>query len=105
MITPWGVAQTVTTLAPGIQSVSTAQHGGIHLDAAHAAQMTAAAVAASFLRDARWWEEDCDWTVPYLHFAEEIGAYLEAQGDAGALAQHVANLDCARGLVAMRAQG
>jgi hypothetical protein len=32
--TPWGAAQTIKTLAPGILLVSTASHGGLMLDSA-----------------------------------------------------------------------
>lgn len=30
--TPWGTAQTIETLAPGILLVTTASHGGLMLD-------------------------------------------------------------------------
>jgi hypothetical protein len=35
--TPWGAADHVETIAPGIRSVSTPSHGGILLDAAQRA--------------------------------------------------------------------
>ncbi|HYH64393.1 MAG TPA: hypothetical protein VD866_06815 [Urbifossiella sp.] len=73
--TPWGVAQHVTEIAPGIVSYSTASHGGIHLSDERVAEMPAA------LQDfvpfggpqpgpGRWYEEDCDWSVVCLAFPQ-----------------------------------
>jgi hypothetical protein len=73
--TPWGQAQHVTEIAPGIVSVSTASHGGIHLSDERIAEMPKA------LQDfvpfggkqnglGRWFEEDCDWSVVALAFPQ-----------------------------------
>ena len=70
--TPWGAAQTVREIVPGIENVTTAGHGGIHLDQAHANKIPAEIVKASWLGKANWWEEDCDWCVPFVIFEEEI---------------------------------
>jgi len=71
--TPWGPAQHVHVIAPGIVSYSTASHGGIHLSDARLAEMPQA------LQDfvpfggpqrgpGRWFEEDCDWSVVAVAF-------------------------------------
>ena len=73
--TPWGPAQTVVEIAPGITAVTTAGHGGIHLDAEHAAKVKSAIVESSFLRQAQWFEEDCDWCIPYVLFEHEIAEH------------------------------
>lgn len=72
MNTPWGAAQTVDTLGPGVRQVTTAGHGGIHLGADRNALVHAA------WRDAKgWYEEDCEWaivavTFPNLFKAEHV---------------------------------
>ena len=68
--TPWGTAQDSNVLADGIVSYSTAGHGGIWLSAARVRQLPAG--IDNFLHDLRWWEEDCDWVVPYILFADDI---------------------------------
>lgn len=74
--TPWGSAQTVDRLAPGIDFVSTASHGGIRLDAAHAAAISERFPVA--VHDAAegpqgiWWEEDCAYHWPCIAFYEQI---------------------------------
>ena len=70
--TPWGAAQTVDELAPGIESVTTASHGGIILDYDHAQQVPVEIVAKSFLHNSMAWEEDCDWCVPFVVFEAEL---------------------------------
>ncbi len=68
--TPWGLADHVTEIAPGIVSYSTPSHGGIHLSPARLAAMPKP------LRDFRpwaglgWYEEDCDWAVVALAFPQ-----------------------------------
>jgi hypothetical protein len=77
MNTPWGISDGQQTLAPGIVSYSTPSHGGIWLSAERQAQLPKG--IDNFVHDLRWWEEDCDWTVPYILFADDIrkhgGAY------------------------------
>ena len=70
--TPWGVAQNETVLAPGIVSVSTASHGGIWLDKSHRDRLPH---TKNFLGTDAWWEEDCDWAIPYYFFSGEICAH------------------------------
>jgi hypothetical protein len=85
--TPWGVADTVTEIAPGIISYSTPSHGGIWLSDARVASMPKP------LRDfvpfggpqkgpGRWFEEDCDWSIvavafPQFFKPEDIDAALK----------------------------
>ena len=74
--TPWGPAQTAIEFAPGIISYTTAGHGGIWLSPE---RQKALAWPDNFLRDPAWWEEDCDWAIPYYFFRKDI----EAAGTAG----------------------
>lgn len=69
--TPWGPADEVVSIAPGIMTVYTPSHGGILLDAAHVKRIPKEiGIPYSGTRSA--WEEDCDWSVPYLLFEEEF---------------------------------
>jgi len=70
MHTPWGVSDSQETLAPGITSYSTPSHGGIRLSVERQAQLPEG--IDNFLHDLKWWEEDCDWAVPYILFADAI---------------------------------
>ncbi len=73
--TPWGTAQNIIELAPGIISYSTASHGGIWLSIERRAKLPP---VKNFLGGDEWWEEDCDWAVPYFFFAEDIKAFGKA---------------------------
>lgn len=66
---PWGKVQCLYTLAPGIYSVSTARHGGIKLDREHNARMPDGMRCRG-----GWYEEDCDWCLPFVVFQAEIMA-------------------------------
>ncbi len=70
--TPWGMAQSEEILAPGIVSYGTASHGGIWIDAEHRRRLM---YADNWLKNPAWWEEDCDWAIPYYFFAGEILAH------------------------------
>jgi hypothetical protein len=72
MDSPWGIVDHVTPLATGIALVSTPGHGGIWLDQAHAALMPAY-MATAYSRG-QFWEEDVDWILPALVFADELRA-------------------------------
>jgi hypothetical protein len=84
MQTPWGQSQTVEQVAPGIQFVSTASHGGYKLDPARNAQIPRAWQDASFNKQGRmgWYEEDCDWCMVALTFPAAFpgGAQTMAAG-------------------------
>lgn len=87
MRTPWGVSQSTEEIARGITEVSTPGHGGIKLSAARQAQLPAVAGLHNFNKGLTWWEEDCDWVVPFLMFSEE---FKVATGD-----YYATNLDFA----------
>jgi hypothetical protein len=63
---PWGQVQSHTVMAPGIVSVTTAGHGGIHLDPWRVRQMPRT------LGKQAWYEEDCEWSKPIVAFAAEF---------------------------------
>jgi hypothetical protein len=58
---PWGAVQHEHELAPGIVSVSTASHGGIHVAAELLERIPRAwrDFAAKWSGSAAWFEEDC----------------------------------------------
>ncbi|KKN75165.1 hypothetical protein LCGC14_0383240 [marine sediment metagenome] len=76
MKTPWGESDSQDTLAPGIISYGTASHGGIWLSSERQDQLPEG--IDNFLHDLRWWEEDCDWVVPYILFKDDIEKYGQA---------------------------
>lgn len=80
MSTPWGQAQDIEDIAIGIRSVSTASHGGIQLSKDRQAQLPAHAGDRNFNKGLTWWEEDCDWCVPFLVFQAEFKAFYERTG-------------------------
>jgi hypothetical protein len=61
--------QKQTEIAPGIVEYRTATHGGIWLSPERQTQL---GYFKNWLNDRAWWEEDIDWAVPYLFFADEI---------------------------------
>jgi hypothetical protein len=71
--TPWGQADSAEVLAEGVISYSTPSHGGIWLSADRSRQIEKVG-AKNFLGSLTWWEEDCDWAVPYWVFRDDIGA-------------------------------
>jgi len=80
MTTPWGRADYTRVLAPGIGTVGTPGHGGIKLDRAHNAR-----VPEYMRREGGWYEEDCEWSIPFCVFAAELteaAAADIASGDA-----------------------
>ena len=72
MNTPWGETQSIEILSPHVQWVSTASHGGVVLS--EEVQDIIPRSIVGFTCDRRFWEEDCDWAVPFLclpnHFKE-----------------------------------
>lgn len=73
--TPWGPAQQSRKIAPGIMEYSTAGHGGIHLSESRLAQLPEGARKPMWAGRG-WYEEDCDWAVPFLSFPAEFEANL-----------------------------
>ena len=76
MHTPWGASQSVVPLAEGIISVSTASHGGVKLSPERQRAMPWA-----LAMNEPWYEEDCDWSLVYLAFEDDIRAYALAAND------------------------
>lgn len=70
--TPWGAADGITILADGIFSVSTSSHGGIKL-----APYRNAKIPAIAREPGGWYEEDCQWSIPFIVFESDILAHGE----------------------------
>lgn len=71
--TPWGIADDATELAKGIISYSTPGHGGIWLSAKRRDIVKKLVPSVKNWNGGfEWWEEDCDWAIPYLIFADDI---------------------------------
>lgn len=67
--TPWGVADQVRIVAPGIVWCETPSHGGYWLSKERLAQMDPALRSfRPFTGKAAWFEEDCDWAVVVVAF-------------------------------------
>lgn len=62
---PWGPVQTVEPLGPEAVSVTTASHGGLRVSPVTFARLPDALRRTAFSADG-WFEEDCDWALPYL---------------------------------------
>jgi hypothetical protein len=85
---PWGPIQTASPLGPEVVVVTTASHGGLRLSAAAFARLPQAIRQTAYSRDG-WFEEDCDWALPYLALgldAFEPDAARAAEVWAGAVA-------------------
>ena len=81
--TPWGHSQHQEEIAPGIVMHHTASHGGIRLSPERQRQLAEKTnylvqPDTSFLNTMQWWEEDCDWAIPYYFLADEIKAACPA---------------------------
>ena len=73
---PWGRVQSCGMVAPGIGWVSTASHGGIKLDRKRNAEVP------EYMRTAGgWYEEDCEWAIPYVVHEASILLCAIAKGD------------------------
>lgn len=68
---PWGLIDGWDEICPGIYSVSTSSHGGIKLDRAHQARMPES-FRGTLYSGSGWYEEDCDWCLPFTVFQAEI---------------------------------
>lgn len=62
---PWGPIQTVEPLGPDVVSVTTASHGGLRVSLTALARLPQAIRETAFSSNG-WFEEDCDWALPYL---------------------------------------
>ena len=98
---PWGAIQTVEALGPDAVVVTTASHGGIRLSEAAFLRLPDSLQVTAYSA-AGWYEEDCDWALPYLALgldAFEPNAVRAAEVRAAAVAtvrrfhpEHVARL-------------
>ena len=94
--TPWGIAQDSIEFADGIISYQTSSHGGIWLSKARQEILKKLYPDyPNWLGSLEWWEEDCDWAVPFVVFATEI----EASGKAYKFTE---NLELAKIIIADR---
>lgn len=78
--TPWGAPQQQSCVAPGITRISTAGHGGYHLDAAAVAALPPGLAGFDTFAGGdgcggRWFEEDEDWCVVALAFPQLFEPY------------------------------
>lgn len=74
MRTPWGVADNAKVVAPGIGWVGTPGHGGVKLSPAMNRRMP-----DHMRQRGGWYEEDCDWSLPYAFFADALRAAGESE--------------------------
>lgn len=65
--TPWGPADHVEEIAPGISSIITAGHGGYKLTAERNKM-----IPAPLRTRSGWYEEDCEWAAVGAIFPEEL---------------------------------
>ena len=70
--TPWGAVQQQEKLCEGLYFLSTASHGGIWVAPELRDRVPK---CNNFLKSRAFWEEDCDWAIPFVVFADEIKAY------------------------------
>lgn len=76
MHTPWGTADEVRLYCDGIVFASTPSHGGIKV-----APDLNARIPAYMRRGDGWYEEDCDWCIPFAVFE----SLLRAGGNIGVI--------------------
>ena len=62
---PWGPVHTVTPLGPDAVAVTTASHGGLRVSLTALARIPEPLRETPYSRGG-WFEEDCDWCIPYL---------------------------------------
>jgi hypothetical protein len=84
--TPWGRADHIKQVIPGMWWVSTPSHGGFYLSPERLLQMPAWAIATprwAGLDDGPnggpWFEEDCEWCIPVLVFWDEYQVSEKAE--------------------------
>ena len=62
---PWGLIDRVIPLGPHAVAVSTPSHGGVWVSPAGLATIPEPLRATAY-SGRGWFEEDCDWCIPYL---------------------------------------
>lgn len=70
--TPWGRADHVKQVIPGMWWVSTPSHGGFYLSLERMLRMPDWAIATPRWADGPWFEEDCEWCIPVIVFWDEF---------------------------------
>jgi len=67
MRTPWGEAQTIEEIIPGLVLVSTASHGGVRVGASLTKY-----IPEIFRTGDNWYEEDCEIEIPMYFLKSKI---------------------------------
>ena len=65
---PWGVIDHADALGPDVVVVSTPSHGGLWVSP-EAMTSIPAPLRSTLYSGGGWFEEDCDWCIPYLALA------------------------------------
>lgn len=73
MHTPWGTADYAGEIVAGMGTVGTPSHGGIKLSRERNRR-----VPEYMRQKGGWYEEDCDWCIPFVVFEQEILAAGDA---------------------------
>ncbi len=88
---PWGPIETLRFIAPGIYTVSTPSHGGIHLSPTLNADMP------DDMRSANgWYEEDCKWSLVALKYPAPFQAQTGVDPRQPSKTAYEFALECAR---------
>lgn len=76
--TPWGKAQSMKVIAPGIIKYTTASHGGYHLSGDRNEQVSKFLKKQTFgqLGEKGWYEEDLDWSIVIATFPQYFNQEL-----------------------------
>jgi len=72
--TIWGRVQHQEKLCDGVYFLSTASHGGVWVHGSLVDQIPLEMREMSFCQNGMegWFEEDCDWCIPYVVFEDRI---------------------------------
>jgi hypothetical protein len=62
---PWGAVDHVYPLGPDVVAVATPSHGGLWVSP-EAMTLIPAPLHATAYSSGGWFEEDCDWCIPYI---------------------------------------
>lgn len=85
----WGQVDGATELAPGIWEVHTPGHGGIVLSLQRWNAMPHYMPRTTRYSEGGQFEEDCDWCLPVLAFADELDQSLVAAAAQNATHEHL----------------
>lgn len=85
---PWGRPDLAEEIFPGVWSLYTPRHGGFYVSAERRRLMDQAWLALGFNNQAKdgWFEEDCDWAMVALSFADEWRQWRQERADADLVA-------------------